>query len=89
MKTVIFAAALAFGGVAIAQTPPGDGVTQLGNNPEGQACTPEGFNQGIGAYPPCRALEPRPRNIEDYPRCSDRNADRCYQWYAEGRRDRR
>lgn len=88
MKTILFASALALGmsGGALAQTPPGDGITQLGNNPEGQPCTPQGFNQGVSAYPPCPAMEPRPRNIEDYPRCGDANTDRCYQWYAEGRR---
>ena len=83
MRNLFFAAALAIGGsAAIAQVPPGNGVTQQGNNPEGQACTPEGFNQDNSAYPPCSALQPRPTNIDEYPACSDRNADRCRQTYT-------
>ena len=83
MKNLFFAAALAIGSsAAIAQVPPGDGITQLGNNPEGQACTPEGFNQGVNAYPACEALQPQPSNINEYPACSDRNADRCRQTYT-------
>lgn len=89
MKFVMMAAALTLGTAAVAQTdpnapsvPPGDGITMLGNNPEGQACTPEGFNQGLNAYPPCSALGGPAPGLEEYPPCSDRNADRCIQTYT-------
>ena len=63
MKTLIFAAALALSGAAIAQTgntvnDPDQssgprGVTQQGTDPNGEACTPPGYNAGTGGYPPC------------------------------------
>jgi hypothetical protein len=63
MKTLIFAAALMLGGAAIAQTgntvdDPSQssgprGVTQQGTSPNGQACSPPGYNQGNGGYAPC------------------------------------
>ena len=63
MKTLIFAAALALSGAAIAQTgatvnDPSQstgprGVTQQGTSPNGMACTPPGYNAGTGGYPPC------------------------------------
>lgn len=63
MKTLLFAAALALSGAAIAQTgntvnDPADstgprGVTQQGTSPNGQACTPPGYNAGTSGYPPC------------------------------------
>lgn len=91
MKTLILAAALTMGvtGMAQAQTdpngpgvPPGDGITRLGNNPDGIACTPAGFNQGMSAYPACSALTPQPAQIQDYPRCTRQRADRCVQAYT-------
>ncbi|HEX9954606.1 MAG TPA: hypothetical protein VGB48_05235 [Allosphingosinicella sp.] len=63
MKTLLFAAALALSGTAIAQTgntvnDPAQssgprGVTQQGTDPNGEACTPAGFNAGSTGYPPC------------------------------------
>jgi hypothetical protein len=69
MKTLLFAAALALSGAAIAQTAPTSpagntvedpdqssgprGVTQQGTDPDGQACTPAGFNAGAGGYAAC------------------------------------
>jgi hypothetical protein len=63
MKTLFFAAALALSGAAVAQTgntvnDPSQstgprGVTQQGTSPNGQACTPPGYNAGGGGYPPC------------------------------------
>ena len=63
MKTLLFAAALALSGTAIAQTgntvnDPAQssgprGVTQQGTDPDGMACTPAGYNAGGGGYPMC------------------------------------
>jgi hypothetical protein len=63
MKTIIFAAALALSGAAFAQTgntvddPAASsgprGVTQQGTDPDGQACTPSGYNAGATSYPTC------------------------------------
>lgn len=63
MKTLFFAAALALSGAAIAQTgntvnDPDQssgprGVTQQGTDPNGEACTPPGYNAGTSGYPPC------------------------------------
>lgn len=67
MKSVVIAAALALGGASIAAAQPGNtvndpaqasgpaGITQQGTDPDGQACTPPGFNAGTSAYPPCGA----------------------------------
>jgi hypothetical protein len=65
MKTLFFAAALALSSAAIAQTgntvnDPDQssgprGVTQQGTDPDGQACTPPGYNAGTGGYPACGA----------------------------------
>ena len=63
MKTLLFAAALALSGTAIAQTgntvnDPDQssgprGVTQQGTDPNGEACTPAGYNAGTSGYAPC------------------------------------
>ena len=63
MKTLLFAAALALSGTAIAQTgntvnDPDQssgprGVTQQGTDPNGEACTPAGYNAGTGGYAAC------------------------------------
>ena len=62
MKALVLAAVLTFGTAAAANAqtdpnargvPPGDGITQQGTDPEGQACSPPGFNAGTSAYPPC------------------------------------
>lgn len=93
MKSLVFAAALMFAGtgMASAQTdpngpnvPPGDGITMKGNNPEGQACSPPGYNVGMGGYPPCAAMPGAQAGMENYPPCTRRNADRCRQTYERG-----
>ncbi|MDP8994239.1 MAG: hypothetical protein M3N07_04520 [Pseudomonadota bacterium] len=86
MKSVIFAAALVIGGAAMAQTPPGDGITQQGTNPEGQPCTPAGFNQGISVYPPCGPgnVHPAAANPQNPPPCSRTVTDHCIQTYERG-----
>lgn len=96
MKAYLFAAALAVGGTAFAQTgntvnDPSQargprGVTQQGTDPDGQACTPAGFNQNSNVYPVCTALgtttadtapaTPRP--------CSRTVTDHCIQTYERG-----
>ena len=63
MKTLFFAAALMLSGAAIAQTgntvdDPAQssgprGVTQQGTDPNGEACTPPGYNAGSTGYPTC------------------------------------
>ncbi len=94
MKTLIFAAALAIGGTAAAQTgntvnDPSQasgprGVTQQGTDPEGQACTPAGFNQGSTAYPPCGAMPGTQMTSETPPACSRTVTDNCIQLYERG-----
>ena len=89
MKVAIFAAALALGTTAAAaQTsnyapvPPGDGITRMGTNPEGQACTPEGWNRGLSVYPACSAMGGPMVGMEDYPPCTRQVKDRCVQIYT-------
>ncbi|HEX8527198.1 hypothetical protein [Allosphingosinicella sp.] len=88
MKSFLFAAALlASGGAAIAQapTPPGDGITAQGTDPEGQACTPAGFNAGTSAYPPCPAAPaPQQGTSTSPPPCSRTVTDGCIQTYERG-----
>lgn len=88
MKSFILAAALVMSGTAIAhaQTPPGDGITQQGTNPEGQPCTPAGFNQGTSAYPPCGAgtMHSAATNPQSPPACSRTVTDHCIQTYERG-----
>lgn len=110
MKTLLFAAALAVSGTAVAQsqtgmqtqgnmpaqgnmqtqmdpngpnTPPGDGITRMGNNPSGQAYVPQGFNQGINVYPNASMAPGAMAGMENYPRCSAQNTDRCVQTYTK------
>ena len=86
MKSIIVAAALVFGGTALAQTPPGDGITQQGTNPGGQACTPAGYNVGLSGYPPCGgdAHPPVARDPSNPPPCSRTVTDHCIQTYERG-----
>ena len=93
MKFAILAgAALVLAGSASAQTssyepvPPGDGITRQGTDPNGQACTPAGFNPGLMAYPPCPAIG-GPASIEQYPRCTREIKDRCIQAYTRWTRE--
>jgi len=97
MKIIIFAAALTLGGAALAQTgntvdDPSQssgprGITQQGTDPEGQACTPAGYNAGTTGYPPCAADAAPPAATSSIPpRCSKTVTDHCVQAYERGRR---
>ena len=98
MKAYVFAAALAIGGTAFAQ--PGNtvddpsqasgprGITQQGTDPDGQACTPAGFNQGVSAYPPCGAMPGTQMTSTTPPPCSRTVTDNCIQTYERGVRRR-
>ena len=101
MKAILFAAALTVGGAAFAQTgntvaDPSQasgprGVTQQGTDPDGQACTPAGFNANSSAYPPCIAPASMPgmTNAATAPRpCSRTVTDSCIQTYERGVRRR-
>jgi hypothetical protein len=92
MKVILFAAALTLGSAALAQTgntvsDPSQssgprGVTQQGTDPEGQACTPAGYNAGGGGYPACPIADtPPPTNP---PKCSKTVTDHCVQAYERG-----
>jgi hypothetical protein len=98
MKTILFAAALAIGGTASAQTgntvnDPSQstgprGVTQQGTNPNGQACTPAGFNAGTSGYAPCGAGGTMSASGAGAtpPACSRTVTDGCIQTYERGMR---
>lgn len=62
--------------------PPGDGITRLGTNPEGQPFTPPGFNQGMNVYPAASVAPGAMPGMAEYPRCSRQVTDRCIQAYA-------
>lgn len=73
--------------------PPGDGITQQGTNPEGQAVAPPGANQTITPIPGATIVPapnqeavfaPKPAS-EDYPSCSSTVTDGCVQRYERGR----
>ena len=93
MKLLILAAALTLGTAAAAQTdpnsrgvPPGDGITAQGTNPDGQACSPAGYNVGLGGYPPCTGAQPAatPQSSANPPACSKTVTDHCTQTYERG-----
>ena len=93
MKLLILAAALTLGTAAAAQTdpnsrgvPPGDGITAQGTDPEGQACTPAGYNVGNSGYPPCSGTQPAasPESSANPPACSKTVTDHCVQTYERG-----
>ncbi|HLL30576.1 MAG TPA: hypothetical protein VK403_06240 [Allosphingosinicella sp.] len=100
MKIILFAAALTLGSAALAQTgntvdDPSQsmgprGVTQQGTDPDGQACTPAGFNAGTSAYPPCPAGAANTSSATGAapPRCSKTVKDNCIQAYERGVRRR-
>ena len=88
MRTILIAAALAAGTLASAQaqTPPGDGITAQRTDPEGQPCTPPGFNQGVSAYPACPSGAATAQSSPTPPPCSRTVTDHCIQTYEVGRR---
>jgi hypothetical protein len=111
MKMVLFAAAMMLGSAAVAQTgntvdDPSQssgprGVTQQGTSPNGQACTPAGFNAGASAYPTCGDTAGGSGTATGdsstgtamsggaMPACSKTVTDHCTQTYERGVRRRR
>ena len=72
--------------------PPGDGITQQGTNPEGQAVAPPGANQVTAVVPGATVVPaanqeavfaPKPAT-EEYPACSKTVTDKCVQKYERG-----
>jgi hypothetical protein len=99
MKSALFgAAALLLAGTAFAQTgntvsDPSQssgsrGVTQQGTDPEGQPCTPQGFNAGTSGYAPCGAGNAPAEASATPPACSRTVTDHCVQNYERGVRRR-
>ncbi len=99
MKSAFLMAALMVGSTAVAhaaqpsgrtvadpsQSSGARGVTQQGTDPEGQACTPAGFNQTTSAYPPCGgAPTTSPAAGGTPPPCSRTVTDGCVQTYERG-----
>lgn len=96
MKIILFAAALTLGSAAAAQSgntvsDPSQamgprGVTQQGTDPDGQACTPAGFNAGTTGYPACPADASTTSTTAagTAPRCSKTVTDGCIQAYERG-----
>ena len=96
MKSLVLAATLFVAGTGIAVAQSGNtvadqsqssgpqGVTQQGTDPEGQACTPPGFNAGTSAYPPCGAGNAPPQSSATPPPCSRTVTDHCIQTYERG-----
>lgn len=95
-KSLFFAAALALGTAAAAQTgntvsdqsqsSGPQGVTQQGTDPDGQACTPAGFNNGNSSYPMCGAAGTTSSTGAGTtaPPCSRTVTDGCIQTYERG-----
>jgi hypothetical protein len=94
MKIIFFAAALTLGSAAFAQTgntvsDPSQsmgprGVTQQGTDPDGEACTPSGYNAGTTGYPTCEAGSGSAASTATPPRCSKTVKDHCVQAYERG-----
>ena len=94
MKIILFAAALTLGSAALAQS--GNtvddvsqasgprGVTQQGTDPDGQACTPAGYNANTTGYPTCGAGNSNATPGATPPRCSKTVKDGCVQAYERG-----
>ncbi len=107
MKSALFVAALMLGSAAVAQTQPSgrtvadqsqssgpQGVTQQGTDPEGQACTPAGFNTVGSPYPPCGGAQTAGTTTgsgagSTAQPCSRTVTDGCLQTYERGMRPRR
>jgi hypothetical protein len=99
MKSALFgAAALLLAGTAFAQTgntvsDPSQasgphGVTQQGTDPDGQPCTPAGFNQNTSGYAACGAGNAPAEASTTPPPCSRTVTDHCVQTYERGVRRR-
>ena len=114
MKTILFAAALALSGAAFAQSgatvdDPAQasgprGVTQQGTDPDGQPCTPSGYNAGASVYPACTdgmtggtagtgtgmagTTTGTGAAAGNLPPCTRTVTDRCVQTYERGVRRR-
>ena len=94
MKIILFAAALTLGSAALAQSgntvsDPSQsmgprGVTQQGTDPDGQACTPAGYNANTSGYPACEAGAASSASTATPPRCSKTVKDHCVQAYERG-----
>jgi hypothetical protein len=95
MKIILFAAALTLGSAALAQTgntvsDPSQsmgprGVTQQGTDPDGEACTPAGYNANTTGYPTCGAGNSNSAaGAGTTPRCSKTVKDGCVQAYERG-----
>ena len=94
MKMFVFAAALMLGSAAVAQSgntvdDPSQstgprGVTQQGTDPDGQPCTPAGYNANTSAYPTCEAGSASAASSPTPPRCSKTVKDHCIQAYERG-----
>jgi hypothetical protein len=96
MKIILFAAALTLGSAALAQS--GNtvddvsqasgprGVTQQGTDPDGEACTPAGYNANTTGYPTCAAGNSNNATGAGAtpPRCSKTVKDGCIQAYERG-----
>lgn len=63
--------------------PPGDGITMMGTNPEGQAYTPPGYNNGLNVYPDAAIAPGMMAGMRDYPACTEDVKDRCVQTYTK------
>jgi len=95
MKIIVFAAALSLASAtAFAQSgntvdDPSQasgprGITQQGTDPDGQACTPAGYNAGTSSYPTCEAGSASAASSPTPPRCSKTVKDHCVQAYERG-----
>jgi hypothetical protein len=61
------------------------GITQQNTNPEGQACTPAGYNAGATGYPSCSEWgSGAAAGSGILPRCSKTITDHCIQAYERG-----
>jgi hypothetical protein len=96
MKIILFAAALTLGSAGMAQS--GNtvddvskasgprGVTQQGTDPDGQACTPAGYNANTTGYQACASGNSNSAAGAGAapPRCSKTVKDGCVQAYERG-----
>lgn len=98
MRTIFFAVALTISSAAVAQSgntvsDPSQssgprGVTQQRTVPDGQACTPAGYNAGTSGYAACEAGSAPAASTAAPLRCSKTVTDHCVQAYERGVRRR-